>query len=677
MGYVNVIWQGDANRAALELLPLAAAPPFVVNVTGARDAVRPSLAIELGKRLGKPPRFEGAEASDALLSDTTVFAPHSAPNELPLDVMLDWVAEWVRDGRPLARKAHAIRSAGRARSDDRIRPRRARAHAPGRRRDPGASARAHRARMLDERRQRALTRYYVAAGAGGIAVGVHTTQFAIRERITVCIRPVLELAAETVRRSSARRAAAAVRAASPASSATRRRRSREAEIALDVGYDAGLLSLGALRDGDDEAMLAHCRAVADVIPLFGFYLQPAVGGRVLGLCVLARARRDPEVVAIKIAPFDRYKTIDVVRAMADAGRDDVALYTGNDDSIVADLVTPVSVAVGGRSGERAASSADCSASGRCGRVAPSTCSAGTRRARRRRDRRRAACARRRAHRRQWRDLRRCATASPAASPAFTRCCGDRDCSRERGASIHARRCRPVRPSEIDRVMSRLSVPRRRRVRGRAARCLAGLRLKQAMPTHVSRAGRSKHRRYDPALVTTCRTQVWSRTSRRSRPAREHPVAPRAAAPRLRRGRTRGRPPRARSRGCSRARVDRERARRSSSPKPARRSDRHRSRESDRPATRARFAAARRALSSPRGSCLLPRAACWRRHHSADDRSRRSTRARRREVGRNGLSAWSEDRLSPSKERLHTKNAKLNGAHEQTLIRALRGDSCAP
>ena len=119
-------------------------------------------------------------------------------------------------------------------------------------------------------------------------------------------------------------------------------------MALAFGYDVGLLSLGALGDATTEQLLAHCRAVADAIPLFGFYLQPAVGGRVLDYAFWRELAEIPSLWAVKIAPFDRYKTIDVVRAIGEAGRDDVALYTGNDDSIVADLLTPFPVDVGGQ-----------------------------------------------------------------------------------------------------------------------------------------------------------------------------------------------------------------------------------------------------------------------------------------------------------------------------------------
>lgn len=205
-------------------------------------------------------------------------------------------------------------------------------------------------RRLDERHQRALTRYYVAAGAGGIAVGVHTTQFEIRHPFHDLYRPVLELAAETARDAIARSPRAFVKVAGLAGDT--QQAVREAEIATTLGYDTGLLSLGAWRDHSERAIIAHCREVADVMPLFGFYLQPAVGGRSLSHGFWREFSQIANVWAIKIAPFDRYRTIDVVRAVAEEGRDDIALYTGNDDSIVADLLTPFPVMVGGRVVER-------------------------------------------------------------------------------------------------------------------------------------------------------------------------------------------------------------------------------------------------------------------------------------------------------------------------------------
>jgi dihydrodipicolinate synthase/N-acetylneuraminate lyase len=186
-------------------------------------------------------------------------------------------------------------------------------------------------RRLDERRQRALTRYYVEAGAGGIAVGVHSTQFAIRG--AGLYEPVLSLASATVAGSGRAlvKIAGAVGSTSQAVA--------EAETARRLGYDAVLLSLGALREASDAQLVRHCRSVAEVLPLVGFYLQPAVGGRPLDEGFWRSFLDIESVVAVKVAPFDRYRTLDVVRALAASGRaGDVALYTGNDDAIVLDLL---------------------------------------------------------------------------------------------------------------------------------------------------------------------------------------------------------------------------------------------------------------------------------------------------------------------------------------------------
>jgi dihydrodipicolinate synthase/N-acetylneuraminate lyase len=188
-------------------------------------------------------------------------------------------------------------------------------------------------RKLDERRQRALTRYYLAAGAGGVAVGVHTTQFEIRDPKFGLYQPVLALAVDELRSTDAIRVAGIV---GPTPQAV-----KEAEFAAGCGYHAGLLSLGALRNASVAELITHARAVAAVIPLFGFYLQPAVGGRILPYEFWRQFVEIENVVAIKTAPFNRYQTLDVLRAVAESGRaGDVALYTGNDDNIVADLLTP-------------------------------------------------------------------------------------------------------------------------------------------------------------------------------------------------------------------------------------------------------------------------------------------------------------------------------------------------
>jgi len=188
-------------------------------------------------------------------------------------------------------------------------------------------------RRLDERRQRALTRYYLAAGAGGVAVGVHTTQFAIRDPHFGLYEPVLTLAMDELRGRDVVKVAGIAGTAAQAV--------REAEFAVRAGYDAGLLSLGALRDASPAGLLDHVRAIASILPVFGFYLQPSVGGRVLPYDFWRGFAGIENVVAVKIAPFNRYQTLDVVRAVAESGRSGaIALYTGNDDSIVTDLLTP-------------------------------------------------------------------------------------------------------------------------------------------------------------------------------------------------------------------------------------------------------------------------------------------------------------------------------------------------
>lgn len=197
-------------------------------------------------------------------------------------------------------------------------------------------------RRLDARRQRALTRYYLDAGAGGLAVGVHTTQFAIRD--VGLYEPVLELAMRT----------ASDWARTPpimiAGLAGRTHQAvREAQTARGIGYHAGLLSLAAMKGAGEDELIAHAEAIAREIPLVGFYLQPAVGGIILPMAFWRRFAAIENVVAIKIAPFNRYRTLDVVRGMVEAGAQErVTLYTGNDDHIVLDLLMPFTVVSGGQ-----------------------------------------------------------------------------------------------------------------------------------------------------------------------------------------------------------------------------------------------------------------------------------------------------------------------------------------
>ncbi len=205
-------------------------------------------------------------------------------------------------------------------------------------------------RKLDERRQRALLRYYAAAGAGGVAMGVHTTQFAIRDPACGLFSPLLQLAAEEFARADAGRRERLVRIGGICGETPQA--ASDAALLRDLGYHAGLLSLAAMKAASDDQLIAHCRAVADILPVVGFYLQAAVGGRALPLAFWRRFAEIENVAAIKIAPFNRYQTLDVVRAVVEAGRDDLALYTGNDDNIVLDLLTPYRLNAGGRAVER-------------------------------------------------------------------------------------------------------------------------------------------------------------------------------------------------------------------------------------------------------------------------------------------------------------------------------------
>jgi hypothetical protein len=196
-------------------------------------------------------------------------------------------------------------------------------------------------RELDTRRQRALARYYLDAGSGGLAVGVHSTQFAIRE--TGLYEPVLKLAMETamewVPLGGKRPLFMIAGFAGKTTQAV-----KEAQTARGLGYHAGLLSLAAMKGAGEDELIAHCEAVAKVMPLVGFYLQPAVGGIDLPASFWQRFAQIENVVAIKMAPFNRYRTLNVIRGVVNARAEErVTLYTGNDDHIVLDLVTPFAV----------------------------------------------------------------------------------------------------------------------------------------------------------------------------------------------------------------------------------------------------------------------------------------------------------------------------------------------
>jgi len=196
-------------------------------------------------------------------------------------------------------------------------------------------------RRLDRRRQRALSRYYLDAGAGGLAVGVHATQFAIREQDLY--EEVLKLAADEAR-AWAERTAVLVAGLSGKTAQAR----KEAEVARGLGYHAGMLSLAAMKGASEDELVAHCAAVAAQIPLVGFYLQPAVGGIALSAAFWRRFFEIENVIAVKVAPFNRYRTLDVAKGLVAARAEDrVTLYTGNDDHIVLDLLVPLAVQRGG------------------------------------------------------------------------------------------------------------------------------------------------------------------------------------------------------------------------------------------------------------------------------------------------------------------------------------------
>nr|WKN35405.1 dihydrodipicolinate synthase family protein [Tunicatimonas sp. TK19036] len=199
-------------------------------------------------------------------------------------------------------------------------------------------------RKLDERRQRALTRYYIDSGAGGIAVGVHTTQFEIRQKEFDLLQPVLAMAAQEVDRARVERPFIKVAGiVGPTEQAL-----KEAELAVELGYDIGLVSNGGLSDLSEEELVERTRKIAEIIPVLGFYLQPAVGGKVLSFDFWRGIADIPNVKAIKMAPFNRYQTLDVVRAVGSSDRyKEIALYTGNDDNIVADLLTTYRFSVNG------------------------------------------------------------------------------------------------------------------------------------------------------------------------------------------------------------------------------------------------------------------------------------------------------------------------------------------
>lgn len=206
------------------------------------------------------------------------------------------------------------------------------------------------ARKLDERRQRALVRYYMAAGSGGLAVGVHSTQFAIRDKDVNLFEPVLRIAMEEMTTEEAPQPFIKIAGiCGPTEQAL-----NESRLATNLGYDLGLLSMGGLDNYNEDQLLDRARAVGEIMPIFGFYLQPSVGGRVLSYKFWEEFVNIPQVKAVKIAPFNRYLSLDVARAVCSSPRaDDIALYTGNDDNIVVDLLTTFRFQVEGKMVEKA------------------------------------------------------------------------------------------------------------------------------------------------------------------------------------------------------------------------------------------------------------------------------------------------------------------------------------
>ena len=192
-------------------------------------------------------------------------------------------------------------------------------------------------RKLDEKRQRLLSRYYIASGAGGMAVGVHSTQFEIRDPKINLFETVLRMAMEEVEAAELQRPFIKVAGVcGPTEQAV-----AEATLAAGLGYDIALLSMGGLAAYSEKELLDRTRAIAAILPVFGFYLQPAVGGRIFSYAFWEEFATIENVVGIKVAAFNRYCTLDVVRAVAASLRkDEIALYTGNDDNIIADLMTP-------------------------------------------------------------------------------------------------------------------------------------------------------------------------------------------------------------------------------------------------------------------------------------------------------------------------------------------------
>jgi len=193
-------------------------------------------------------------------------------------------------------------------------------------------------RKFNEKRQRVLTRYYLNAGVGGVAVAVHTTQFEIRDPEVALFEPVLRVVKEEIDAFEKETGKTIVRVAGvcgPVEQAV-----KEAELIKSLGFDAGLLSPGGLKSYTEEQIIDRTKKVAAIIPVIGFYLQPSVGGRLFSFNYWKELCEIDNVIAVKAAPFNRYQTLDLVRAAAMSSRaDKIALYTGNDDNIIVDLLT--------------------------------------------------------------------------------------------------------------------------------------------------------------------------------------------------------------------------------------------------------------------------------------------------------------------------------------------------
>ena len=202
-------------------------------------------------------------------------------------------------------------------------------------------------RKFDEEGQRLLMQYYLHCGVGGIATAVHSTQFAIRDPEIGLYEPVLRVVAEEIDAYEKETGKVIVKVAGVCGEAAQA--CREAELTKQYGYDAVLLSPGGLSHLTEEELLERTKAVAQVMPVIGFYLQTAVGGRLFTPEYWEKLCEIDNVVAIKCAPFNRYQTLDAVRAAAvSPRRDEITLYTGNDDNIVADLLANYRFCVDGK-----------------------------------------------------------------------------------------------------------------------------------------------------------------------------------------------------------------------------------------------------------------------------------------------------------------------------------------